>query len=149
MHQVVDADIRPAKSCMDASRGAANSSLSRKDFRWRLFESLQGSKVEDRLKVQFVDHSSFLRFTPIFIFIQTQLRSHIIGELRRYTSPAALVDLDHTLPVRGLLEKVVDSLFVDYLKATGNEFTLSVFLPESGINQPGQVRSSCFLFNVH
>ena len=39
-----------------------------------------------------------------------------------------------------LIVKVADSMFVEYLQSRGFDFTLSVFLPESGLDNPSQVR---------
>ncbi|KAJ1560204.1 oxidative DNA demethylase, partial [Cladochytrium tenue] len=117
-------------SSLVAAAAAADDGLSKADFRWRLLESLRAQGVEDRLK--------------------TQMRSYIITELRRRsdqhgaaaTAAAALRRQESVGGIPPLMQKVVDTMIVDYLKARGNDFTLSVFLPESGMNQPGQSQSS-------
>jgi hypothetical protein len=44
-----------------------------------------------------------------------------------------------------LISKVVDSIFVDYLTTRGLEFSLSVFLPESGIDSISKVHPKAFM----
>ncbi|KAJ3330547.1 oxidative DNA demethylase [Blyttiomyces sp. JEL0837] len=105
--------------------------LSRKDFRWNLFDSLKVTGVEDRLK--------------------SQLRSHIITELKRRNG-GILMDFDSnsSSPTAGsaLVQKAVDSLIADHLRFHGKEFTLSVFLPESGLSQPGQMLKEADIYQV-
>ncbi|KAJ3107830.1 oxidative DNA demethylase [Phlyctochytrium planicorne] len=137
--------------------------LSKQQFRWKIFESLKEDGITDRLK--------------------SQLRAHIVGEIRRHINgdlpttrpkrseakkhvtfdstgkdgtveiPGELqrrisfdsidsvdIDADPAKPKPGnLMVKVVESLIIDYLRAKGREFTLSVFMPECGLTRPNQV----------
>ncbi|KAJ3194218.1 hypothetical protein HK101_003241 [Irineochytrium annulatum] len=114
---------------MSVPRAPQPDALSRQEFRWRVVEAVNKSGVGDRLK--------------------SQLRSHIISEIRRRSKgsfgngAAARESAGDDDPALGrpgeLMARVVDSLVVDYLRARGNEFTLSVFMPESGLTGPGQV----------
>ncbi|KAI9340243.1 hypothetical protein BDR26DRAFT_861526 [Obelidium mucronatum] len=47
-----------------------------------------------------------------------------------------------------LIHKAIDSLIVDYLKRKGCEFSLSVFLPESGLGRDGQALCENDVFRV-
>jgi hypothetical protein len=82
--------------------------------------------------------------------VQSQLRSKLILELRLRASSlnlqpkpqsSALVAPgsgggSRTLCTSTVLTKIADSLISDYLQYKGYEFSLSVFIPESGIGGP-------------
>ena len=76
-----------------------------------LYTSLRGAGVVNRLR--------------------TTLRAEIVGRLRRRES-GWLADGDASVPPT-LQRRIVDSLFVEYLRERGLEYTLSVFMPESGL----------------
>ncbi|KAJ3347948.1 oxidative DNA demethylase [Entophlyctis luteolus] len=84
--------------------------LSRREFRYNLFEALQGNGIQDKLK--------------------SQLRASIVAELKR---KSLFGTSRQTLTGGSLTIRAIDSLIVDYLKRRGSEFTLSVFLPECGL----------------
>ncbi|KAJ3216895.1 oxidative DNA demethylase [Dinochytrium kinnereticum] len=141
--------------------------LSKQQFRWKVFETLQESGITDRLKSQLRAH------------IVNEIRNSMNGELPTFNSrlnprkplsrshnmskgsqPDDVVevtdglgldsslgpddsfssDMDPAKPKPGtLMNRVVDSLVIDYLRAKGSEFTLSVFMPECGLTRPNQV----------
>ena len=76
--------------------------------------------------------------------LQSQLRAKLFSELSLATKIRSKPGPEANL----LLVKVVDSLFVEYLKGRGFEFSLSVFLPESGLESEAMVRVS-FLIPRH
>ena len=65
--------------------------------------------------------------------LKAQLRSQIIAEIQSHAASP--------LPHKPLLRKAIDSLIVEYLQSQGNDFTLSVFLPESGLGSLSHVCS--------
>lgn len=64
----------------------------------------------------------------------SQLRSKLFAELYLATRIKPVTNTNGLL-----ICKVVDSLFVDYLATRGLEFSLSVFLPESGLDSVTKV----------
>ena len=62
---------------------------------------------------------------------QSQLRANIIHEIQTHAT-----ETEHS---KSLLLKALDSLIIDYLQSQGNDFTLSVFLPESGMGALSRV----------
>ena len=57
--------------------------------------------------------------------LKAQLRANIIKEIQAHITDSE--------PQTSLFIKALNSLVVEYLQSRGNEFTLSVFLPESGL----------------
>jgi len=84
------------------------SSLSKSEFHSNIFSTLKKSGVADKLK--------------------SQLRAKLVAELvlKSKTIQPALIEQE-TIYI-----KVIDSLIVDYLKSKNYDFTVSVFMPESG-----------------
>ncbi|KAJ3062517.1 oxidative DNA demethylase [Podochytrium sp. JEL0797] len=110
------ADVRPAIPTAAAKKSPDESLMSRKDFRYSVFETLKENGISDKLK--------------------SQLRSNIILELKKRSlfTPTTSEPIE---PGVSLIHKAIDSLIVDYLKRKHCDFTLSVFLPECGL--AGQV----------
>ncbi|KAJ3000546.1 oxidative DNA demethylase [Globomyces sp. JEL0801] len=90
--------------------------LSHSDFKTRLIDNLNKTGIRDKLK--------------------SQLRSKLYSELTLKTR----IPQEQTRS-SNLLSNVIDSLFVQYLKSQGFEFSLAVFLPECGL-APHQDKSS-------
>lgn len=80
-----------------------HSQMSRLEFKQAIFKNLQSSGIAENLK--------------------SQLRSKLIYQL---ASPLP------TRQSKSIHSRIIDSLIIEYLKSSGFEFTLSVFLPESG-----------------
>lgn len=78
-----------------------------------MIQKLHSSGITNKLKVSKITKS--------------QLRSKLFAELSLQNS---LVSKEAD---KSLKRQIVDSLFVDYLKLKGMEFSLSVFVPESGV----------------
>ncbi|KAJ3024155.1 oxidative DNA demethylase [Thoreauomyces humboldtii] len=94
-------------------QGYSDGSLSRQELRTRLFETLRSKGVADKLK--------------------SQLRAKIVAELKlRIHRPTEQSDPALEASRGRLLNQVLDSLVIGYLRSRGLDFTLSVFLPESG-----------------
>lgn len=66
----------------------------------------------------------------------SQLRSKLFAELSLATRIKPVTNTNGML-----ISKVIDSLFVDYLTTRGLEFSLSVFLPESGLDSVTKVEN--------
>ncbi|KAJ3156566.1 oxidative DNA demethylase [Geranomyces variabilis] len=98
--------------------------MSRQELRTRLFETLRTRGVADKLKSQ-------LRAK---IVAELKLRVHGRGGVAEgFLSEGGRGDAATPTASRGrLLYQVLDSLVVGYLRSRGLDFTLSVFLPESG-----------------
>ncbi|KAJ3146052.1 oxidative DNA demethylase [Geranomyces michiganensis] len=99
--------------------------MSRQELRTRLFETLRTRGVADKLKSQ-------LRAK---IVAELKLRVHGRGGVAKgFLRDGGMGDAASTTSeTRGrLLYQVLDSLVVGYLRSRGLDFTLSVFLPESG-----------------
>ncbi|KAI8907037.1 hypothetical protein DFJ77DRAFT_476463 [Powellomyces hirtus] len=98
--------------------------MTRQELRIRLFETLRTRGVADKLKSQ-------LRAK---IVAELKLRVHGRGGVTDDIWKDGSVAPNNTNhPARGrLLHQVLDSLVVGYLRSRRMEFTLSVFLPESG-----------------
>ncbi|KAJ3268859.1 oxidative DNA demethylase [Terramyces sp. JEL0728] len=93
------------------------------DLQSRNLEAFSQQELRDRLLDQF--NKAGLREK-----LKSQLRSKLFAELSFRTK----VTNNQPSPTSVLLVKVVDSLFTEYLSERGLEFTLSVFLPETGQN---------------
>ncbi|KAJ3182738.1 oxidative DNA demethylase [Geranomyces variabilis] len=98
--------------------------MSRQELRTRLFETLRTRGVADKLKSQ-------LRAK---IVAELKLRVHGRGGVAEgFLCEGSRGDAATPNTSRGrLLYQVLDSLVVGYLRSRGLDFTLSVFLPESG-----------------
>ena len=94
-------------------------------------------------------------------FQQSQLRARLVSELTLYsqsvsppfkTSP--LHWISPTFPSQvpklpsSLLYKVLDTLLLDYFKLRSFEFTLSVFLPESGLGDESGRMEDADVFSI-
>ncbi|KAI8622008.1 hypothetical protein BC830DRAFT_1224164 [Chytriomyces sp. MP71] len=111
-----------------ANEGATTTTgMTRREFRYSLFETLQENGIADKLK--------------------SQLRANIVAELKK---KALFADVNHrgNASAGALTTRLVDSLIVDYLKRQGSEFTLSVFVPEAGLNVSGALLSESDVFRV-
>ncbi|KAJ3226338.1 oxidative DNA demethylase [Clydaea vesicula] len=86
-------------------------------FQRELFKNLQQSGIADKLK--------------------SQLRSKLIAEISLKNNQFQLKNKDQSEST--LYNKIVDSLIVGYFKSREFDFSLSVFLPESGISRPRQL----------
>ena len=74
-------------------------------------------------------------FYSILILLQSQLRTNLISELQQSVQgPLTIHDLD-TAESDPLLLRAANSLVADHLRRTKYEYTLGVFLPESGLAQ--------------
>ena len=97
--------------------------LTKEQFRVEFYENLKSSGISDKLK--------------------SQLRARLITELKIKNlklNNQTFLDVSKYNKTKGnLLFKVIDSLIIEYLKSRNLEFSLSVFLPETGFNQPHQV----------
>ncbi|KAJ3100297.1 oxidative DNA demethylase [Physocladia obscura] len=102
-------------------------SMTRKEFRYNMFENLKDSGIADKLK--------------------SQLRAKLVAQLKQkslFSSRASPVDSKNS----SLINRAIDSLVVDYLKRRGNEFTLSVFLPECGLTGNGGILQQDDIYRV-
>lgn len=88
--------------------------LSVQEFKQKVFQTLSTAGYPQKLKAQ--------------------LRSQIIAEIQSHAATPS------PSPHKPLLRKAIDSLIVEYLQSQGNDFTLSVFLPESGLGSLSHVR---------
>ena len=90
--------------------------LSQNQFKSNLFESLKRNGIADKLK--------------------SQLRAKLVAELSLKTK-----GLEAQQEVT-LLNRLIDSLIVGYLKSNNLQFSLSVFLPESGLSRANSILST-------
>ncbi|KAJ3032160.1 oxidative DNA demethylase [Rhizophlyctis rosea] len=100
-------------------------SLSQEELRVRLFETLRRTGVADKLK--------------------SQLRARLVSELKLrspFQQQSDASNHNHLTSSGTLLLKLIDSLFIEYLRERGYEFTLSVFMPECGLTNRSQLLSS-------
>jgi len=77
---------------------------------------------------------------------QSQLRNRLARELQNTLEGSSLP----TPPSRGqssMTMQVANSMVAEYLQKVGFEFTLSVFLPEAGVNM-GKVGKALFVFVI-
>jgi len=84
------------------------------------------------------------------IYLKSQLRSCIVQELLKNTKLSNSGTngyaniFENDIPQKNfmtskVLIKTINSLIIGYLKASNYEFTLSVFLPECGMNKNDEV----------
>ncbi|KAI9206595.1 uncharacterized protein BJ171DRAFT_15186 [Polychytrium aggregatum] len=104
--------------------------LSSFELRSRLFESLRKTGVADKLK--------------------SQLRSRIVSELKLRIPSTARAQhcCDPGSPKSTILNRAIDSLILEYLRYRDFDYTLSVFLPECGLDQAGQAFSKDDIIRV-
>lgn len=115
--------------------------MSSDELRAHLYRSLQGKGVLDSLKVclNAHDNRSVARhtITTVLHCTQSQLRNRLARELQNTMEGK---ESDCTLsapPSRGqssMMTQVVNNMVAEYLQKAGYEFTLSIFLPEAGVN---------------
>ncbi|XP_068703623.1 centriole and centriolar satellite protein OFD1-like isoform X2 [Montipora foliosa] len=89
--------------------------LSPEEFRRNLFQAFQSRGVLEALK--------------------TQLRNRLIAELQETTGQPGLVQKSQSMVTDNLYELAANSLIADHLKRCKYEYSLSVFLPESGLQE--------------
>jgi hypothetical protein len=91
---------------------------------------MNGTEFKSNLKDSF-------RSSGLADKLRAQLRAKLVAELVLKTRSIKL----ESTPDDSIYTKVIDSLIVGYLKAMSYDFTVSVFLPESG--QVKQLLSDC------
>ncbi|XP_068718525.1 centriole and centriolar satellite protein OFD1-like isoform X2 [Montipora capricornis] len=89
--------------------------LSPEEFRRNLFQAFRSRGVLEALK--------------------TQLRNRLIAELQETTGKPGLVQKSQSMVTDNLYELAANSLIADHLKRCKYEYSLSVFLPESGLQE--------------
>ena len=103
----------PGAAAGYAAPAGSGACASESQLRRELYSALKGSGVVSRLKCT--------------------LRAELVSRLRGHERERGwLTDADAPVPPP-LQRRIVDSLFVDYLRARGLEYTLAVFLPECGL----------------
>jgi len=79
--------------------------------------------------------------------LKSQLRNRLIAELQETAGQAGLTaEHDQSAVPDNLFELAANSLVADHLKRCKYEYSLSVFLPESGL-QENKVNSALFFKN--
>lgn len=72
----------------------------------------------------------------VCVFFKTQLRNRLIAELQETEGQSGFEQQNHSSAVTdNLCELVANSLVADHLKRSKYEYSLSVFLPESGLHE--------------
>lgn len=71
--------------------------------------------------------------------LKAQLRYFLIQKIQANTSNGNS---------KSLVLKAIDSLIIDYLRNNNNDFTLSVFFPESGLDHYSNVHLSIFQLKI-
>ena len=70
------------------------------------------------------------------LFFKSQLRNRLIAELQETEGQSGFEQQNHSSAVTdNLCELVANSLVADHLKRSKYEYSLSVFLPESGLHE--------------
>ena len=69
------------------------------------------------------------------LFFKTQLRNRLIAELQETAGQSGFEQQNHSPVTDNLCELVANSLVADHLKRSKYEYSLSVFLPESGLHE--------------
>ena len=69
----------------------------------------------------------------LYFYSQSQLRNRLATELHKTLSGSGSVGSSSPTnsPHKSMKTQVADSIVADYLKATGYEYSLSIFLPEA------------------
>lgn len=82
-------------------------------------------------------YHNFSNNFPIILFVlfKSQLRNRLITELQETAGQAGLAQYDQPPVTQNLCELVANSLVADHLKRCKYEYSLSVFLPESGVQE--------------
>lgn len=70
-----------------------------------------------------------------FFFFKSQLRNRLIAELQETALHGGLTGHDKSAVAENLCELAANSLVADHLKRCKYEYSLSVFLPESGLQE--------------
>ena len=79
----------------------------------------------------------------LFVLFKSQLRNRLITELQETAGQGGLAQHDQSAVTENLCELAANSLVADHLKRCKYEYSLSVSLPESGV-QENKVNSLLF-----
>ena len=72
---------------------------------------------------------------PFIPLLQSQLRNRLIAELQEAAFHGGLTECDQSAVTDNLYELAANSLVADHLKRCKYEYSLSVFLPECGLQE--------------
>ena len=72
--------------------------------------------------------------TGVLDGIKTQLRGKLMEKLNKYSKQPELQSDKKILESDSITEKILCSLVLDFLKTNGYNFSLSVYVPESGLS---------------
>ena len=116
--------------------------MSSDDLRAQLYTSLRGKGILDSLKVSRATRSDSQTFVYCYCLqSQSQLRTKLAAELQNSfgaVSPRSVVGKgsDSKPKAEGcaISVQVANSVVAEHLKRAGLEYSLSVFLPEVGMN---------------
>ncbi|KAJ3237441.1 oxidative DNA demethylase [Chytriomyces hyalinus] len=103
------------------------SQMTRREFRYSLLETMKENGIADKLK--------------------SQLRASLVAELKKKSLFTQKTHPNSEL-CSPLTTRLIDSLVVDHLKKKGSEFTLSVFVPEAGLNVHGALLAEEDIYRV-
>jgi oral-facial-digital syndrome 1 protein len=114
--------------------------MSSDELRAHLYTSLRGKGILDSLKVSQEFQSHTLKFLST---TQSQLRNRLATELQNsFGAVSPQHTVDKQLPKAAAREaqacamsvQVANSIIAEHMKKAGFEYSLSVFLPEAGLN---------------
>ncbi|KAJ3241466.1 oxidative DNA demethylase [Chytriomyces hyalinus] len=103
------------------------SQMTRREFRYSLLETMKENGIADKLK--------------------SHLRASLVAELKKKSLFTQKTNSNSEL-CSPLTTRLIDSLVVDHLKKKGSEFTLSVFVPEAGLNAQGALLAEEDIYRV-
>ncbi|KAI8841559.1 hypothetical protein BJ741DRAFT_575227 [Chytriomyces cf. hyalinus JEL632] len=103
------------------------SQMTRREFRYSLLETMKENGIADKLK--------------------SHLRASLVAELKKKSLFTQKTHPNSEL-CSPLTTRLIDSLVVDHLKKKGSEFTLSVFVPEAGLNVHGALLAEEDIYRV-
>ncbi|KAI8810956.1 hypothetical protein BJ742DRAFT_164866 [Cladochytrium replicatum] len=148
-------DIRPPRTLFtqmqqrNSAKSYTQTGFSAKDLRLRLFDALDRSGATDRLKSQLRSALvTELKVRALGLGITTDNPdSHIVPvsaeiESLKLHENGPITPLPSFVKRKGesnLRYKLIDTLIIEYLKKREYEFTLSVFVPESGLTKRDQL----------